>query len=49
MQLSDDRDCIAIAICDWEGNTEASWVMKILWISTIAAAAHANLGMLLCL
>ena len=47
MQLS-DRAFIAIAICDLKGNIEASWVMKILWVSTIAAAAQANLGMLLC-
>ena len=48
MQPSDDRAWIAIAICDLESNTKASWVLKILWVSTIAAAAQPNLGMLLC-
>ena len=48
MQPSDDRAWIAIAICDLESNTKGSWVLKILWVSTIAAAAQPNLGMLLC-
>ena len=48
MQLSDDRAYIPISVYDWEGNIETDWVVKILWVSTIAAATQANLGTLLC-
>ena len=41
MQLNDDKACVAVLTCDWEGKLKVWWVMKILWVSPIAAVVHA--------
>lgn len=41
MQLNDDRACMAVLTCHWEGKLKVWWAMKILWVSPIAVVVQA--------